>query len=303
MDRVSRALGGAAGRAACLMLVLATACRSTPEQPLAPDQPVPPEMTAEQHYNLGLEALKGRRVLLFFHDIDHPRAIEHFQEVIDNFPYSDYATLAELKIADAHFDQRQFEEAKSYYQDFVELHPNHPQVPYALYRNGLCSYRQMRDEERDQAPTREAVAQFRTLVERYPDSEPAQDARRLLRESEDRLATRELRIADFYYEQQNYLAALQRYRRALEAYPQHEGHLQTMSRIGLCLARLERSAEASAVMRQVLSRGVDGELRSELEQELGELAGHPVSSADLLPRTCRTDPNPACEPAQRSSAQ
>src|SRR5262249_56414415 len=104
----------------------------------------------------------------------------------------DYAILAELQIGDIHFERGEYEEASSYYHDFVELHPNHAKVSYALYRNGLCSYNQMRESDRDQAPTREAVAQFKALIERYPQSDMAPDAQKRLRECEDRLAQPEI---------------------------------------------------------------------------------------------------------------
>ena len=60
------------------------------------------------------------------------------EDIIDNYPYSDYATLAELRIADAYYDQEHWEEALSYYRDFSELHPDHDRVPYTIYRAALA---------------------------------------------------------------------------------------------------------------------------------------------------------------------
>ena len=50
-------------------------------------------------------------------------------------PYSEKATLAELKIADIHFERESYEEAASYYQDFVELHPNHAEAAPRICSN------------------------------------------------------------------------------------------------------------------------------------------------------------------------
>jgi outer membrane protein assembly factor BamD len=151
-----------------LGIILVWGCASAP-----PDEEVP---SAETYYKRGVEILKGRRVLFFFRDVDHARAVELFQEVIDNYPYSQFATLAELKIADTHFEQGNFEEAASYYQDFVELHPNHPEIPYAILRNGLCAFEQIGGVNHDQTSTAEAIAQFRVLIDRYPGSDEAKEA-------------------------------------------------------------------------------------------------------------------------------
>jgi outer membrane protein assembly factor BamD len=268
---------------------VAFGCASTPEE----EEILP---SAEANYQAGLDALEGRSFLLFFRDVDHAKAIRYFQIVIDNYPYSDHAVLAELRIADTHFTQRSFAEAQSYYQDFVELHPNHAKVPYAIYRNGLCSYEQMRDSDRDQTATRDAAAQFEALLQRYPDAEEAADARVKLADTRDRLARHELEIADFYYDQGIYHAAVQRYQRALDSYPDHQGNLETQTRIGFSLARLRRPGEAERVLRAALQRGAEGELRDRIEWELERIASLPGFGPAPLKRSCETDPNPACKP-------
>ena len=119
---------------AAIALVITTACSSTP--PAFED--VPP---AEDLYEEALDILKGRS-WLFFRTTDYVRAIEKLQSIIDNYPYSDVAVLAELKIADAYFDDRRYDEALSYYRDFADLHPQHEMVPYTILRSALCRERQ-----------------------------------------------------------------------------------------------------------------------------------------------------------------
>jgi outer membrane protein assembly factor BamD len=242
------------------LLVLGVGCASAP-----PQEEIP---SAESYYGRGLETLEGQRVFLFFRDVDYARAIELFQEVIDNYPYSNYATLSELKIADVYFEQSRFEEAAGYYQDFVELHPSHPQVPYSVYRRGLCGFRQMRDADRDQAPTQDVVSQFRFLLERFPESEYSSDAREKLAEAEDRLAQKILRVADFYLDRGDYYAAAERYREAIDSYPQHSGHQQTLFRLAVALESLGERAEAQEILEGILRSNPDGDLGEEVEETL-----------------------------------
>ena len=83
------------------LLVALASCASTP----AVEMDFADVPSAEELYRQGLEHLAERRSFLFFHTRDYSEAIESFQDVIDNYPYSDYAVLSELKIADAYFEQ------------------------------------------------------------------------------------------------------------------------------------------------------------------------------------------------------
>jgi len=282
-SRPARALGVGAALTIALLSGCATAPPGEEELP-----------SAESYYQHGLETLGGKRSFLLFHDVDYAKAIEYFQEVIDNYPYSDFAILAELQIGDIHFERAEYEEASSYYHDFVELHPNHPKVSYALYRNGLCSYNQMRASDRDQAPTREAVAQFKALIERYPKSEMAPDAAIRLRECQDRLAGQDLEIGDYYYSQDAWFAAARRYRAALKDYPEHANRVRTLVRLGFCLSHLHQYLEAESVLRRALELGATDELRDDAQDQLEVIARLPVYGPRPLAKSCVTDPNASC---------
>jgi outer membrane protein assembly factor BamD len=291
-DRIRRSRGARAlGGGAVLTIALLCACATAPRQE---EEELP---SAESYYQHGIETLAGKRTFLFFHDVDYAKAIEFFQEVIDNYPYSDYAILAELQIGDIHFERKEYEEASSYYHDFVELHPNHAKVSYALYRNGLCSYNQMRASDRDQAPTREAVAQFKALIERYPASEMAPDAKKRLRECEDRLARQDIEIGDYYYSQHAWFAAARRYRMALKDFPDHEERTRTLVRLGFCLSRLHQYLEAESVLRRALELGARDELRDDALGELELIARLPLYGPRPLAKSCVTDPNASCPEA------
>jgi outer membrane protein assembly factor BamD len=243
-----------------LTLAISAACANAP--------PVEELPSAEAYYQRGLEALDGQRFLLFFTDVDYARAIELFQEVIDNYPYSDHAVLAEIKIADVYFDQANYVQAASYYQDFVELHPKHPQVPYALYRHGLCSAERIGRFDQDQEATRTAIAQFEVLLERYPDSEYAADARVRLAEATDLLALHDVHVGDFYLDRGECWAAAARYRSALTNYPEHTSRLETMRRLAAAFRCAGSDDEAVALLARILAEQPEGELREEVEGAL-----------------------------------
>ena len=260
--------------AAPLSLWLVVGCASAP-----PEDEIP---SAERYYERALKVLDGRRVLLFFDDVDYPRAIELFQEVIDNYPYSQYATLAELKIADVYFDTEKYEEAASYYQDFVELHPKHPDVPYAIYQNGLCSFAQMRQPDQDQGPTRDTVAQFEVLLQRYPNSDDAPAAREKLQIARDQLALHDIEIADFYFSRGDYYAAQKRYSEALTEFPDHSLRLETLSKLADTLVELHRIHEARQLLLRVIAAGPEGDLTESALERVEALDFDPLYG-DAIP--------------------
>jgi outer membrane assembly lipoprotein YfiO len=221
--------------------------------------------SAALFYSKGLKLLEGQSVLGLFSSIDFPRAIAQFQEVIDNYPFSEFAPLAELQIAEINEKMGKFEEAASFYQDFVEAHPDHPKLPFALYRLGECYVAQMRDPDRDQAPTRKALSQLEFLTTRYPDSEFAVKGKELLDKAQAQLALREAKIADFYYGKGQYHAAVPRYRTALEKSPTYPGHCENRTKLGISLSRLGLREQAEQVLKELQERCSE---RPELIEEI-----------------------------------
>jgi outer membrane protein assembly factor BamD len=257
---------GRLGGAAAALALLGTSCAGG--EAAAP-------ATAEDFYNKGVQQLEGARRLFVFSTVDYPAAIASFQEVITNFPFSEYATLAELKVADSYFDQGKFEEAASFYQDFIELHPTHPQVPYALLRNGECAFEQMLKVDQDQAKTRAAIEQFDVLIERHPGSDQIPRAKELRGLALDQLALHEVEIGDFYFKSQTYHASVPRYKVALEKSPKHPGYQTTQARLGIALRRMGQRQEGTTLLEGLTADGLDGDLVDEVEVELG----HPMPNA------------------------
>src|SRR4051795_6027082 len=82
-------------------------------------KPVAYSLTAKQNYEKGLSELK---------DENYPEAQKYFQFVKQKYPFSKYAVLAELAIADAHFARGNYNDAIDAYKAFARLHPTHEKV-------------------------------------------------------------------------------------------------------------------------------------------------------------------------------
>lgn len=153
-----------------------------------------------------------------FEDEDYSDALKAFNTLKERYPYSRYAILAELKVADAHFYRKEYPEAIGAYEDFVQLHPKNEAIPYVKYQIGICYYEQMLSKDRDQTPTRLAILSFERLLKEHYDSAYASEATKKINDCRKLLAEHELYVGRFYYKSKKYSAALGRFEGVLTGY-------------------------------------------------------------------------------------
>lgn len=148
-------------------------------------------------------------------DHNYLEATRYFEAVRNSFPYSQYAALSELAIADMHFEQDNYGAAAAAYQDFVKSHPSHARADYASFRVGLAYYEDRSSDwfllppssEKDQGPVKQAVDALQRFVTGYPKSEFIQRARDLINDCRERLAAHDRYVAGFYWKRKAWRGA------------------------------------------------------------------------------------------------
>jgi len=254
-----------------LALLVAWGCARPPPA----FEEIPP---AEDLYQQGLETLEGRRILGLYRFVNYSTAIETFQAIIDNYPYSDYAVLAELKIADAYFDDGKYEEALSYYRDFGDLHPRNEKVPYTVFRAALCHKRRVKAPNRDQTATRDALVFLDLLLSKYPHSDYAERAEVMWRDLRMRLALQIRSIGDFYLGRSEYQSAAERYRSLLNEYPGLGLDAETLYKLGVCYQKLNRGDEAALIFQSIVQYYGRSSVAEDAQRQMAR-------STDFRPRT------------------
>jgi outer membrane protein assembly factor BamD len=212
---------------------------------------------ADELFAEGLETLEGRRIFGLFTYVNYDQAIEIFQSIIDNYPYSDYEQRALLKIADSYFNDKRFEEAIAYYQDFADLHPTHQKVPYTLLRVAQCHLNQIESIDRDQTATNQATEALATLIQRHPYATETRRGEELMIELRTRLALNMLHIADFYRVRTHWQSAAVRYRRVLDEFPGLGLDARSLYWLGFCLENMRREDEALRLYHVVVENYAD----------------------------------------------
>ncbi len=161
-------------------------------------------------------------------------AIDTFEKLRDRFPYSEQALLAQIKVADAYYYRKKYDEALQAYKDFEKLHPTNKAVPYCVFRQGLCYYRQRSTIDRDQTFTTKAMAEFRRLKQKFPDCEYIVKADNYIAHCRKDLGEHELYVADFYFKTKRYKAALDRYQTVAQDYPDLPKQAEVKQHIDEC---------------------------------------------------------------------
>jgi outer membrane protein assembly factor BamD len=244
-----------------LALGLAAACAKPPPS----FEEVPP---AEELFAKGQKILEGERWLGIIPHTDYSEAIETFQSIIDNYPYSDYAIQAELAIADAYFEDEKYEEALSYYRDFGDLHPQHEKVPYTLLQAALCHERRKRSPNRDQTPTRDALVFLDQLLSKFPHSTEAAEAEALWRDLRLLLAQQVRGIAEFYMKRDEWESAADRWRTLLNEYPGLGLDAEALYQLAVCYTEMNRLEEADNIFQAIVQNYQDSEWADDAKQRI-----------------------------------
>jgi len=144
------------------------------------------------------------------------------------YPFGRYAEQAQLDLIYARYQNLDLEGARAAAERFLRLNPQSDHADYALYMRGLASYNldiglaaryfPVDVSARDPGEQRQAFRDFSELLNRYPSSEYAPDARQRMIAIRNRLAELELYAARYYISREAYIAANNRARYIIENY-------------------------------------------------------------------------------------
>ncbi len=176
-------------------------------------------VSAQKNYEKGLKELDNK---------DWIAAAKYFGFIKSRFPYSKYAVLAELRLADAEFGAEQYLEAIDAYRLFMKFHPTHEMVAngYVSFRIGEAYFKQLPGDfwmfppsyEKDQSSTEDAANELKSFLDKFPDSPYRDKAKEILIKVGKRLADTEWYVARYYWDKGKPMGTVLRLRRLLERF-------------------------------------------------------------------------------------
>jgi outer membrane protein assembly factor BamD len=165
--------------------------------------------SAEALYDEGVRA---------FNDKKYVRALDNFSKLRSDHPFSPLITQTEFKVAESYYFNEQYPEAINAFKEFQTLHPTNENIPLVILRLGQSHFNQFTSTDRDQKTTEVAKGYFESVIANYPKSPQAAEAQEKLAKCLEYLAEHEFNVAYFYYQQEKFPPARDRFEEIVRKY-------------------------------------------------------------------------------------
>ena len=160
-------------------------------------------------YNEGMKALEGGDVLF---------AAKKFNEAEILFPQSDWAPNSALMAAYAYYTQDYYADVTAEIERFIRVYPKHKNLDYAYYLLAITYYEQIVDEKKDLQSILNAKNTFQIVINKFPNTEYALDAKFKMNLIDDILASKEMYIGRYYFDQKKWIPAINRFKSVIDDY-------------------------------------------------------------------------------------
>ncbi|MBI3490659.1 MAG: outer membrane protein assembly factor BamD [Acidobacteria bacterium] len=256
-----RCVGLAKRLAVSAVLAAAAACASSSRGLVPPGTSEPDKYL----FDRGTAALGAKKWLT---------AREFFKQVVETYTQSPYRPDAKLGIGDTYLGEGTSEAlvlAINEFREFLSFYPTNARADYAQYKLGFAHYRQMRNPQRDQTETREAIKEYEIFVARYPNSRLMPEVRAKLRESRDRLGDSDYQVGYFYYRQRWYPGAIDRFKALLKNDEAYTGRDAVYYYLADSLVKQKREAEALPYLEKLVQEFDKSQYLPEAQKKRAEL--------------------------------
>jgi outer membrane protein assembly factor BamD len=189
--------------------------------------------------------------------------IAYYENLEARFPFSNEARQGQLDLLWAYYKNREPESAIDQADQFIRENPAHPRIDYAYYIKGLVQFERNPNflerwfnanlTERPPIDARKSFQAFQTIVERFPNSEYAEDSRRRMIFLRNRLAAYEVYVAEYYLKRGAWVGAINRSKYTIENYdgaPQVKRALEIMAQSYRKLGMNDLAADSEKVLKE-----------------------------------------------------
>ena len=163
---------------------------------------IEPEKSMTEYYALAYKELN---------DGDYAEAADLFAQAESEHATDAFAPDALVMEAYSRYMDDDFSGALIAADKFMRFHPGHQDAPYILYLRGMCYYRQVSDVRREPGMSVYALQQFEQLVERFPHSEYAENAKNKINILKNYIAGKVMYAARNDMRKENWTSAITRF--------------------------------------------------------------------------------------------
>jgi outer membrane protein assembly factor BamD len=142
---------------------------------------------------------KYKAALEYYEQEEYYRASQLLDQVTDLMAGTEEAEKAQFFRAKAHFLQGNYILSDTYFRNFYTTYPRSPYAEEAMFLQAQSLYEQSPSYEEDQKPTITAIEAYEEFLVRYPTSERAERANKVLEELYTKLDRKDFNQARLYY--------------------------------------------------------------------------------------------------------
>ena len=186
-------------------------------------------------YKSGLSSLK---------DSNYIKAVEEFDKLYINHPFSSLAKKSEIMAAYSLYQNNEISKSISKLKTFNEMNPKDEFSDYAHYLLAMCYYIQISSQGRDPSLSLKALNSFKLITTKYPNSRYAKDSRLKIQLIKNSLAINELNIGKFYLKKNAPASSIKRFKTILKKYQNSSVIPETLYRLTEALLMMGLKKEA-----------------------------------------------------------
>jgi outer membrane protein assembly factor BamD len=247
-----------------------------------------PDPTAEAIFNRGTELFNNKK---------YAAALDQFTKIKQEFPFAPQAIHAELKIAECNYQNQKYPEAIAAFQEFQSLHPTNENIPFVIYRLGLAHFDQFSATDRDQKNTEIAKGYFETVINTYPKSPYAAEAKEKLGKAVGYIAEHDFNIAYFYFQQEKYPAARDRFEELVRRYRGTPAAAKSLFYLGESYRQEKNGIKAALAYESILEHYPQSKVANDARNQLAALE---KEKHDPLAMLLMRDRRPSSAPAAQT---
>ena len=191
-----------------LSIVFLYGCKGKKEKEIILDN-VDLEIQMIASYKAGIEALESGDALF---------AAKNFNVAENLYPQSIWAPKSILMAAYSYYSQDYYGDAISELERFLKMYPANEHVPYAHFLLATCYYELIVDEKKDISPLLQSKKEFKHIIDNYPNTDFALDAKFKLILINNLLASKEMYIGRYYLQKEKWIAAINRFKIVVNSY-------------------------------------------------------------------------------------
>jgi outer membrane protein assembly factor BamD len=203
-----------------------------------------------------------------------------FRDVRRKYPYSRFAALAELRLADCLFSDDKYIEAAQAYDQFSRRHPSHTEVSYARFKIAECHYEQIPSDwllappayERDQTPAQQSLDHLHRFISQYPKDPYTSRAKSMESRVLDLLSKHELYVAKFYLDRDQYRAAIGRLNTLVRSYSKCASEPEALFLLVESYLELGDRHRADSALRELIDRFPSSDYTEKARKRLNKVS-------------------------------